>query len=318
MSFGYLSLGFGSFPSRFSPAIFGPRGLAMGGTGSGGKVNIIEFITIATTGNATDFGDCLAVNEEGAAATNGARGVNAVGRDSGLSNVLEFVTIATTGNATDFGNRTVELKEIASCQGEGRGLFAGGPNDDGSGGDTIDFIDIATTGNASDFGNLITETQGCAGTNSSVGRGVFGGGMVPGSDPRTAKIDFITIATTGNASDFGNITSRRNGLAACTDGSRGVFFGGHNAAGNEQDTIDFITIANTGNASDFGDIASGIVVACSATSDGTRGILMGGSNAGTTAFYNNISLITIANTSNSSDFGNLSAGRLALSATSGG
>ncbi len=42
-------------------------------------------------------------------------------------------------------------------------------------------------------------------------RGVFGGGSGV-----TALIEYITIATTGNAINFGNLTVERHGLAACS------------------------------------------------------------------------------------------------------
>jgi hypothetical protein len=35
----------------------------MGGNNPSGSTNIIDFITIATTGNATDFGDLLSVEK---------------------------------------------------------------------------------------------------------------------------------------------------------------------------------------------------------------------------------------------------------------
>ena len=45
------------------------------------------------------------------------------------------------------------------------------------------------------------------------GRGVFGGG-IDSSLNRTNRIDYITIATLGNATDFGDLTLPRNSLAA--------------------------------------------------------------------------------------------------------
>ena len=65
-------------------------------------------------------------------------------------------------------------------------------------------------------------------------------------------IDFITISSTGNASDFGDLTQARYGLAACSSSTRGVFGGGYAPGG--VNTIDFITISSTGNATDFGDL----------------------------------------------------------------
>ena len=44
-------------------------------------------------------------------------------------------------------------------------------------------------------------------------RGVFGGGT---QGPYTNILDYITIATTGNASDFGDLTVSRWGAAGCS------------------------------------------------------------------------------------------------------
>ena len=85
-------------------------------------------------------------------------------------------------------------------------------------------------------------------TTSVTFRGVFGGGT-PGP---TNTIDYITIASTGNAIDFGDLTVARNSLSACSSSTRGVFGGGFAPTANN--TIDYITIATTGNAIDFGDL----------------------------------------------------------------
>ena len=50
------------------------RGVIMGG-GTPGVTNICEYITIATTGDATDFGDMTARDEFGAACSNGHGGL---------------------------------------------------------------------------------------------------------------------------------------------------------------------------------------------------------------------------------------------------
>ena len=68
-------------------------------------------------------------------------------------------------------------------------------------------------------------------------------------------IDYVTIASTGNATDFGNLTEGRGGPAAISNGSRGVFGAGEDAA--KLDTIDYITIDTIGNAVDFGECSAG-------------------------------------------------------------
>ena len=93
---------------------------------------------------------------------------------------------------------------------------------------------------------------------------MFGGGDEPPNN-RVNKIDYITIATTGNATTFGTLTVGRSHPSATSNGARGIFAGGH--TGSEYtDTIDYITIATTGNAIDFGNLSasqSADIVACS-------------------------------------------------------
>ena len=56
-------------------------------------------------------------------------------------------------------------------------------------------------------------------------RGVFGGGSPGGNG--TNVIDYITIATPGNTTDFGDLTVARGQLGACASLTRGIFMGGH-------------------------------------------------------------------------------------------
>ena len=89
-------------------------------------------------------------------------------------------------------------------------------------------------------------------------RGVFGGG-----DPNTSLIEYITIATTGDAVNFGNLTVGRRYLAACSNGESGVFGGGYTSSSTS--LIDYVTIATTGNAINFGNLtmARRSLAACS-------------------------------------------------------
>ena len=93
-----------------------------------------------------------------------------------------------------------------------------------------------------------------------IARGVFGGGYTISN---SNTIDYITIATTGNATDFGNLTQAKRFLAACSNSTRGVFGGG--VVSSAVNTIDYITIATTGNATDFGNLtqARSSLAACS-------------------------------------------------------
>ena len=83
---------------------------------------------------------------------------------------------------------------------------------------------------------------------SSATRGVFGGGE---GDALVNIIEYITIASTGNVTDFGNLTVARDYGMAASSSIKGIFGGGY-APGNS-DVIDSITIASTGDAADHGD-----------------------------------------------------------------
>ena len=73
----------------------------MGGKTPSGDLDTIDFITIASEGNATDFGNLLSSNDNGTSCSNSVRALYAGGNGG---NVIQFVTISTTGNATDFGD----------------------------------------------------------------------------------------------------------------------------------------------------------------------------------------------------------------------
>ena len=108
------------------------------------------------------------------------------------------------------------------------------------------------------------------------GRGVIGGALgVSNSFTNSGDIEYITIASTGNDTDFGDLTVVRADTNACSNGSRGVFAGGWNASWAVQNTMDYITISTTGNATDFGDLATA-VANLAGISDGTKGIFAGG------------------------------------------
>ena len=79
---------------------------------------MIQYLTIATTGNSLDFGD-LTVGRQGmGCVSDGTKGLWAGGSHSSTSNVGDYVTIATKGNATSFGNITVARYGGAACSGD--------------------------------------------------------------------------------------------------------------------------------------------------------------------------------------------------------
>jgi len=284
-----------SAPSDSSSALTpaASRGAWSGGeNASAQRVNTIDYISISTTGNASDFGDASVAHNQGAAASSSTRGViQLADTNVGRTNVLEYVTIASTGNTTDFGDTSQTRSGIAANANSTIGVFYGGTT--GSATARMDSITIASTGNASAFGSATVANTYCAnGVCSSGTRGVFAHG-------ESNVMDYITFASLGSASDFGDQTVSTYGRAAVSSNTRGVF-----AGGDGQNVIDYITIASTGNATDFGDLNhsnSGKSGVC----NNTRGCIGGGTQSTTDI----IDYITIASTGNAQDFGDLTLAR---------
>ena len=138
------------------PYAAGQRGVFGGGLDVGwAPVNILDYITISTPGNAIDFGDLTVERYRLAACSSSTRGVFGGGYASANSNVLDYITISTPGDATDFGDLTVKRGNLAACSSSTRGVFGGGYI--GGVSNVIDYITIATSGNAVDFGDLVTQ-----------------------------------------------------------------------------------------------------------------------------------------------------------------
>ena len=276
------------------------RGRAVfGGGESPSADNAMEYINIQSSGRTVDFGDTSIATPGGTAVSSSTRGVFTLWNTPANKNTLEYITIATTSNATDFGDQSVELEQEGSASNATRGLFAGGIVPPSTANATVEYITIATTGNAADFGDLSGARISLEGTADTT-RAVFGGGIGPASPwPKLNTMEYFTIATTGNATDFGDMTYGARYPGATGDNTRGVYMGGD--TGSMTNQIDYITIQTTANAADFGDLvtASSDIAA---TSNNIRGIMGAGM---TPSITNTIEQLTIATTGNASDFGDL-------------
>jgi hypothetical protein len=275
-----------------------------------GNGNTLEYIQIDTQGNAQDFGDLTyTTSSYSASCASSTRGLIAggfVSPNTGL-NTINAITISTTGNAIDFGDiPQTAIYGMGGCSSSTRGLFAGGykagsPNAD-AGLKQINYVTIASLGDAQDFGDLTSNGRRYVAATSSPTRGVFAGGRDSFDTPLVNQdiIDYVTIATLGNAADFGNLAQRLHFCAGTGSPTRGVFGGGY-APPSVINTIQYITISTTGNTQDFGDLlaARGGAAASSNTIKGT--FAGGGSPSG----LNTIDYVTIASTGNAQDFGDM-------------
>ena len=190
----------------------------------------IEYVTIQALGNAVDFGNLTATRGYTGTCASSTRGIIFGGLNNPSNpsiNSIDFITISTTGNGTDYGDITGAGSggryEMAAFSNATRGITAGGygPNYTTQ----IEFTTIATTGNTIDFGDLISDANGNGkGGASSKTRGIIAGGYTPSSPHGTNTIQFIEIATTGNAVDFGDFEdfTRRIPQCGCSNGHGGL------------------------------------------------------------------------------------------------
>lgn len=186
------------------------RGIFGGGYTSV-SLNSISYVTITTPGDAADFGDLTETASSHAALSNATnnRGLFICGfRSDNYSNVIDYVTINSAGDATDFGDGNIETYYIAGTSNgtNNRGVYSLGVNNADAIVDNISYVNIAAPGNAVDFGDLSgVRADGGATSSGTSERALFASGLTDVLNG-TNIIEYITINSTGNASDFGDLT----------------------------------------------------------------------------------------------------------------
>ena len=294
-----------AFAPNARDVTLGVRGVFMGGHNEPDPSqvwDIIDYVNIASTGNAVDFGNLLAAEQEGNAFSSSTRGFHFGGDPA--DNEIERITFASLGNAVDAGDLTATSKTGTGLANATRGIAYL------ANGDVINYVTMAATGVGIDFGNASfssgSQGMGCA----SPTRGVFGGVFVSPATLNT--LDFITIATLGDAQDFGDLSTTKFGGSGGSNATRGIFMNGYVAPVNVNN-IEYITISTLGNSTDFGDSTQANSYTAGSAS-ATRMINGGGGGPIT----NIIDYIQIPTTGNAVDFGDLTQKRRHLEACSNG
>ena len=310
-----------SGPTDFRRQDGGGRGRGVFGSGTNPSAQKhLDMIEIATTGNATDFGDDTVARDEGyATGASSTRGILAAGYVSpDAIKTISYFIFSSSGGVNDFGETTNhgnpnanphKVYASAGASDSTRMLIAGGGGDGWQRTRNISFITMATTGDTSFFGELV-RSRADGGTPHAEGyryfdgfasptRAVFAGGDV-GTPADTKIIQHINIQSLGNAETFGELITERSSHTACSNSTRGLIAGGQTPSPN-LNSIEFVTIASTGNGTDFGDMNSALDYLGSANSS-TRATFAGGKAGGHT---NVIDFVTISTTGDATDFGDL-------------
>ena len=170
------------------------------------------------------------------------------------ANVIDFVQIQTLGNALDFG-------DIANGQSGTKGYATSSPTrffyfSGNSDAPNIEFGIIASKGNTTTFGDStsIARRKNFA---SNTTRAIFAGGYTPTSPAQTTykAMDFITMASEGNAVEFGNLFLARSRANATGDERTCIFAGGHSDPNTMTPSIESVNYSSQGNAQQFGDLS---------------------------------------------------------------
>ena len=293
----------------FSPNLEGgTRGIIAGGGNYPTETNTIQFITIPTQGNSTDFGDLTQTRQGIGGMSNTTRAVFSQGGNYGspVYNTIDFITIPSTGNATDFGDANDSAREVTSAgSNHTRGLTAGGLVGESSNTDRIGAITFSTTGNALDFGNLVNGVREAFNGIISTGiRGFNVGGVSP---TQRDTINMITIPTFGDAVDFGDLIKVGRSGSAVGNSTRGFTMGYNNPGDVFTNEIQKFNLITGGNAVEIGENV--VTRQCVGVSDSTRGVSCGGYNPSPAGNGSTImEYINFSTEGNTVDFGDLTEG----------
>jgi hypothetical protein len=288
----------------------GTRGIFAGGFPIS---DVIDYINLSSTGNAIVF-DTLTNGAQmiGAGCGSRTRGLFGGQTQPTFVNTVDGVEISSTGSQFDYGDLSVARVFAAQFSNQTRGITAGG-NIPGGSTATIDYFTIATSGTtAQDFGDLIHGGGGQQGACASSTRGV----IMRANSPTNSLMEFVTISTLGNGSDFGDSHLQQGGAGGASNAVRGIFAGGYKSPATSYNNISYITIATLGNSQDFGDLtySSGELAGCASPTRIAWGTRLSPGNGRDDA----IQYLQIMTLGNTVDFGNLTSGRSGGGGTSNG
>jgi len=215
---------------------------------------------------------------------------------------IEKFPFALETTVTEVGDVFQERNSTEGTSSDISGYVHGGSSVPGAYVDTIEKYPFATDTNGSDVGNLTVATTISRGTESSTSGYSLGGRISPGSRSTTTNIEKYSFAVDGNATDIGDTTNTREGVAGNSSSVNGYLAGGGTVDPFvAQNTIDKFPFATDTNASDVGDLATATRNTCGASSK-ENGYILGGTGGGSA-----IQKFPFATDTNATNVGDLSA-----------
>ena len=287
--------GSGAYSSEATATVPSPPDALLWG-GDGGS-DMIQYITVANTGSAADFGDITSGNRVSCAGLGGGSKGYCVGGD-GFPLDIRYVTIATTSDSSDYGDCETGVNSVAAAASNSYGMILGGYATGGDGGsqNMTQRFTIGTSGSASEYSDMTdTYNNGVSALRKSsifiIGWGAMASG--PGRD----EMQYGSFTSSADASTYGDCSVGGRNAGACSNGTRGFMFGGEGVLSN----MDTMTIGTPSDSTDFGDLLYSNRYGRGAT-NATRAVCMGGGN---TSKMEECQYWTIGSTGSCSDFGDL-------------
>ena len=305
----------------------GARGIVAGGwTGpSSGNTAQTDYFNLSSTGSTADFGDISSGRRYQAGCSDATRGLTFGGYASAYTSEIVKTTIASTGSHATFGqmrnanNDGDESRLGGACWASStRGIHFGGTSPSSQTDARILYVTIQADGNSIDFGDLVNSYNfryGAA-TGNKTRAIACGGRQEPGS-AGVNTMQFVTMATTGNAQDFGDLTKATDTASGATSNGTRAVIATNSVPSYTEKALDQIRPASGGNGVSFGELSierhDGHANSC--LSNSTRGFFAGGTTSSNV--YNAvIDHITFETEGTAVDFGDLQTGKAGYSSFS--
>ena len=212
------------------------RGVITSGSTPSSMIADMEYVNIASTGDAQDFGDLQVATHFPSSSASSTRGLNVGGFSPtggvNYNNLIEYITISSQGGSFDFGDLRTMHYAGTGFSNETRGLHAGGQRasstyntfaeyititTNGVGSALIEFCTIATLGDFTKFGEMSVIKHMSDGGFSSNTRGIFAGGYSPTLTALQNSMESVEIATLGNGVDFGDLNNTTQQLSSTSN-----------------------------------------------------------------------------------------------------
>jgi len=310
---------------RGQDSSLGGRAVVISGWTGASNTTDCSYWNMASIGNAQDFGALSPARRYQAGCSDATRGLTWGGYSSTYESEIVKTTIASTGSHETFG----QMRNAADDGNEGRiggacwasstrAIHMAGTGPSGQLDARILYATIQADGNSNDFGDLINSYNyryGSA-TGNKTRAIALGGRQEPDPGAKVNTIQFVTIATTGNAFEFGDASVPFDSSSGTSSNGTRAVIATNGVPSFTAKSLDQIRPASGGNSYNFGELSTGRQDghANSCMSTPTRGFFAGGLAPGGNSGYTLIDYVTFETEGTAVDFGDLTGtGRVGTS-----